>query len=103
MSPATPLSPYTTPTTYERDWPLISVLIAVFGILFLEFTLAIVWIRIHNLRNKARWRRLRNRGVVIVSGAALVWVEDLPPRKQISYYNFRENIDREKRDEFKEK
>jgi hypothetical protein len=99
VRPITPLSPRTTVATYERDWPLIWVLTTVFGIVFLEFVLAITWICIHNLRSKARWRHLRERGVVIVSGAALVWVDDLPLRRQISYFNLREKIEKEKHGE----
>jgi hypothetical protein len=77
LSSSSPLATRMTSAHHIRDWPLTWVLIAVGSILFLELILAIVWIRIHNLRSKARWRRLRQRGVVIVSGAALLWTKDL--------------------------
>ncbi|KAF1912540.1 hypothetical protein BDU57DRAFT_459278 [Ampelomyces quisqualis] len=80
-TPASPLEPLVTPAVHATDWPLIYILLTVFIILSLEFALAITWIRIHNLRSKARWRSLRERGVIIVSGAAMVWAQDLPSRR----------------------
>jgi len=73
--------------THSLDWHLLWILVAVAGILVFQGTLAIVWIRYHNLSSKARWRRLRERGVVFVNGPALLWAADLPPQRNISYIN----------------
>ena len=86
----TPRSPRSTPATFPVDWELAWILITVAGLLVLELTLVLTCIRCHNLRSKARWRRLRERGVVVVSGPALLWVGDLPIRNQISYFNLRQ-------------
>ncbi|KAH7086739.1 hypothetical protein FB567DRAFT_592610 [Paraphoma chrysanthemicola] len=59
----TPFTPRSTPT--PRDWELIWILVAIGVILFLEVVLAIVWIRKQNLNSKARWKRLRDRGIVV--------------------------------------
>ncbi|KAL5121357.1 hypothetical protein ACEQ8H_000825 [Pleosporales sp. CAS-2024a] len=75
--PHSPLSSRKTPAHPPRDWPLIWVLSALSLILSLQLVLAIAWIRVHNVRSKARWQRLRQRGVVIVSGAALLWSQDV--------------------------
>jgi hypothetical protein len=72
-------------------------------ILFFELVVAIAWIRILHLRSQARWRRLRERGVVIVSGPALVWVQDLPVQRQVSYLNLRERVERDRRESERKK
>lgn len=102
LPPCSPLTPRSTPAHYSHDWPLIWILITVGSILLLEIVLALAWLRIHNLRSKARWKRLRDRGVVIVSGAALLWTRDLPLRPYISYLNLRQVIEKQKRDEASE-
>ncbi|KAF2036008.1 hypothetical protein EK21DRAFT_106841 [Setomelanomma holmii] len=83
----TPFSPRSTPAARDRE--LFWILLAISLILFLETFLAIAWIRRHNLASKARWKRLRERGVVIVSGPAIAWVGDLPLQQQVSYINLR--------------
>lgn len=86
-----PLDLRVTPATPATDWPLLYILLAASIILALEVALVITWLRIHNLRSKARWRRLRERGVVVVSGAAMIWVDDLPTRREgISRINLHE-------------
>jgi hypothetical protein len=100
MPPPSPRSPRTPP---DRDWPLIWVLTSVSIILFFELVVAIAWIRILHLRSQARWRRLRERGVVIVSGPALVWVQDLPVQRQVSYLNLRERVERDRRESERKK
>lgn len=97
LPPSSPFTARTTPGPHSHDWPLIWVLITVGGIILLELILAIVWIRIHNLRSKARWKRLRQRGVVIVSGAALLWTKDLPLRPYISHINLRQAVEKQAR------
>jgi hypothetical protein len=88
--PTSPLTPRSTPATHARDWSLFWILVAVLSVLFLELVLALSWIRYHNIRSKARWRSLRERGVVVVNGSTLIWVSDLPPRRQVSKFNLRE-------------
>jgi hypothetical protein len=74
-------------TAHPLDWHLLWILVIVAGILVFQCALALAWIRFHNLNSKARWRRLRERGVVVVHGPALVWAADLPPRRDVSYIN----------------
>jgi hypothetical protein len=90
LPPIAPHSPRTTPATYTHDWNLIWILVTVFSILVLEFALALSWLRIHNIRSKARWRNLRKSGVIVVNGPTLIWVKDLPPRRMVSHFNLRE-------------
>jgi hypothetical protein len=87
----TPFSPRSTRT--PRDWELFWILLTVGLILFLEVVLAVVCIRTHNRQSKARWKRLRERGVVIVSGPAIAWVRDLPLQQQVSYLNLRQTAE----------
>ncbi|KAH7076554.1 hypothetical protein BKA63DRAFT_564940 [Paraphoma chrysanthemicola] len=83
----TPFTPRSTPT--HRDWELIWILVAISVILFLEVVLPIVWIRKQNLNSKARWKRLRHRGIVVVSGPAIARGGDLPLQQEVSYLNLR--------------
>ncbi|KAH3948297.1 hypothetical protein HBI56_124950 [Parastagonospora nodorum] len=92
------LSARAAPAHLPRDWPLIWTLITVGVILVIELVFAILWIRVHNLRSKARWARLHQRGVVIVSGAALLWTEDLPLKPYISHLNLRQIVEKQERD-----
>ena len=98
LSRTSTLSARAAPTHHPRDWPLTWVLTVVGIILFIELVLAIVWIRVHNLRSKARWASLRQRGVVIVSGAALLWTEDLPLKPYVSHLNLRQIVEKQERD-----
>jgi hypothetical protein len=93
--PSNPFQRLQTPVTNHRDWALIWILLTVTAVVVIEIILAIVWIRIHNLRSKARWRRLRERGVVIVNGAALVWIHDLPMQNGVSYFHLKQAVERE--------
>ncbi|CAO2656994.1 Nn.00g057970.m01.CDS01 [Neocucurbitaria sp. VM-36] len=71
------------------DWELVYIILGVIGIVFLEILIVFGCIRLHNLRSKARWRRLRERGVVVVNGPALIWADDLPPQPTFSSFNLR--------------
>jgi hypothetical protein len=93
------LSARSTPTHYTRDWALIWVLVTVGSILLLEALLVVALLHRSTLRRRARWRRLHDRGVVIVSGAALLWTKDLPLRPYISYLNLRQIADQQKPNE----
>jgi hypothetical protein len=81
--------------SHHYDWTLISILIGVGAFLLLELAFAIAWLRIHNLHSKARWSRLREQGVVVVSGAAMVWMNDLPIKRGVSHVNLEELIRKE--------
>ncbi|KAE8832827.1 hypothetical protein PTNB73_09771 [Pyrenophora teres f. teres] len=63
----------------STDRTQLCVVLAVVGIVLIQTFLAIAYIRFHNLSSKARWRRLRERGVVFVNGPALIWTNTLPP------------------------
>jgi hypothetical protein len=93
--------------SHHYDWTLIWVLVAVGALLLLELALTIAWLRIHNLRSKARWSRPREQGVVVVSGAAMVWMDDLPIKRGVSHVNLKEAVrkdegrmGRERREEY---
>jgi hypothetical protein len=96
LPPTTPHSPRTTRATYPHDWEPIWVLVTVLSILVVEVVLALSWLRIHNLRCKARWKNLRERGVVVVNGPSLIWVENLPLRRTVSHFNLREVVEVQK-------
>jgi hypothetical protein len=102
LPPCSPFFARSTPAHHARDWPLIWILITVGSILLLEAVLVVALLRRSTLRRRARWRRLHDRGVVIVSGAALLWTRDLPLRPYISYLNLRQIVDQQKRDEVSE-
>lgn len=72
------------------DRPQFCVILAVLGIVLIQTTLAIAYIRFLNLNSKARWRRLRQRGVVIVDGPALIWTNEIPPAPLTSTFNLRQ-------------
>jgi hypothetical protein len=78
---------------------LIWVLVTVGSILLLEALLVVALLHRSTLRRRARWRRLHDRGVVIVSGAALLWTKDLPLRPYISYLNLRQIAHQQKPNE----
>lgn len=84
------LTPKHTPNPFLIDWELLSIILVVSCIVLLEIAAALAYIRIHNLRSKARWRRLRERGVVIVDGPTLIWADDLPPQPTFSTFNLRQ-------------
>jgi hypothetical protein len=82
--------------SHPHDWTLICVLVGVGAFLLLELVLALAWLRIHNLRSKARWSRLRERGVVVVSGAAMVYMDSVPTGRVISHVNLKQAVRVEK-------
>jgi hypothetical protein len=98
LPPINPLLSRTTPATYLQDWELIYILVTIAILLILELTLVFTCIRIHNLHSKARWRRLRERGVVVVNGPALIWMDNLPLRRGISLFNVRQPAEEGKRE-----
>ncbi|PZC98046.1 hypothetical protein A1F97_02579 [Pyrenophora tritici-repentis] len=71
----------------STDKTQLFIILVVVGILLFETFLAIAYIRYHNLSSKARWRRLRERGVVVVNGPALIWTDTLPPAPTTSTFN----------------
>ncbi|KAH8733003.1 hypothetical protein GQ44DRAFT_15365 [Phaeosphaeriaceae sp. PMI808] len=87
-----PHSPRSMPTTHSFDAELIWTLFILSGILLLQAVLGISCIHYHNLRSKARWRILRERGIVIVNNSTLVWADSLPLQSQISYINLKNAI-----------
>jgi hypothetical protein len=93
-----PLLSRTTFATYPQDWDLIYILITIAILIILELILVFTCIRIHNLHSKARWKRLRERGVVVVNGPALIWMDNLPLRRGISLFNVRQTAEEEQRE-----
>jgi hypothetical protein len=82
--------------SHPYDWTLFWILVGVGVFLLFELALALAWLRIHNLRSKARWSRLRERGVVVVSGAAMVYMDSVPTGRGISYVNLKQAVRVEK-------
>lgn len=80
------------PTTHEYpiDWQLIWIILGVTVVILFQICAVLTCIWIHNIRSKARWLRLRERGIVIVDGPALIWADDLPPQSTISTFNLRQ-------------
>ena len=88
-----PILTTATPSDSQRDsidWAQLFVILAVVGILLIQTVLAIAYIRFLNLSSKARWRRLRQRGVVFVNGPALIWTSTIPPAPLTSTFNLRQ-------------
>jgi hypothetical protein len=71
------------------DFELFLVLTVVSSILFLQLLAVLLALRRHNIQSKARWRRMRDEGVVVVSGPAMIWVSQAPPRATFSTFNLR--------------
>jgi hypothetical protein len=74
------------------DFELFLVLTIVTGILVLQLLAVLIALRRHNVRDKAKWKRLREDGVVIVSGPAMAWVNEAPPRATFSTFNLRQTL-----------
>ncbi|KAF1946293.1 hypothetical protein EJ02DRAFT_329435, partial [Clathrospora elynae] len=76
------------------DWTLIWIIFGVAGILILILETAFVFtaIRLANVYSKARWTRLRQRGVVIVDGPALIWTDTIPIAPKTSTFNLRQTL-----------
>ena len=79
--------PTTTPTI--PDLELFLVLTIVSGILVLQLLAILLALRRHNVQSKAKWRRMRADGVVVVRGPAMIWVREAPPRATFSTFNLR--------------
>jgi hypothetical protein len=91
--PALPTSAHAPAAHRSRtDWPLLWVLISVSSILIFQVLIVIAFIRWANVHSKARWRRLRQRGVVILDGPALIWTNPIPPAPAISTFNLRQTF-----------
>ncbi|OAL56009.1 hypothetical protein IQ07DRAFT_186484 [Pyrenochaeta sp. DS3sAY3a] len=75
---------------YPFDWELFWIILTVVAIALAEALLVCLGLVLHNRRSKARWRHLRERGVVVVNGPSLTWVESLPPRRTVSTFNLRQ-------------
>lgn len=90
------MSPYdATPTsraTYPIDWSLIWIIFIITGILFLQTVSVLTLLYLLVLRRETYWRRLRERGEVILDGPVLIWTRDLPPKPTISTFNLRRNL-----------
>jgi hypothetical protein len=71
------------------DFELFLVLTAVSSILFLQLLAVLLALRRHNIQSKARWRRMRDEGVVVVSGPAMIWINQAPPRATFSTFDLR--------------
>ncbi|KAF2846823.1 hypothetical protein T440DRAFT_404927 [Plenodomus tracheiphilus IPT5] len=74
------------------DWSVVWVLLGVTGIVLLQIAVVIAFLWDRKKRSETRWRLLRERGVVIIDGPALIWVNDLPPRPTLSTFNLRGNL-----------
>jgi hypothetical protein len=71
------------------DFELFLVLTVVSSILFLQLLAVLLALRRHNVQSKARWRRMRDEGVVVVSGPAMIWISQAPPRATFSTFDLR--------------
>lgn len=63
------------------DFELFLVLVTVAGVIFLQTLAVISCLYYNNYHGKAKWRRLRKKGIVVVNGPVLYWADDdpLPP------------------------
>lgn len=77
---------------FPLDLPLIWILVVLASIFIFQTAAILSLLRLHNVRSKARWRRLRERGVVIVDGPTLIWRDDLPPPPTRSTMNLRQTL-----------
>lgn len=75
---------------YPFDWELFWIVLTVVLIAIAEALLVCLGLLLHNRRSKARWQHLRERGVVVVNGPSLTWVDSLPPRRMVSTFNLRQ-------------
>jgi hypothetical protein len=75
------------------DLELSLVLTVVSGILLLQLLAILIALRRHNTQSKAKWRRMRDKGVVVVSGPAMIWVREAPPRATFSTFNLRQYLE----------
>lgn len=63
---------------FSADTELLIILVTVTGIITLQILVAITFLCYRNYKGKARWRRLRQRGIVLLDGPAMYWTDDLP-------------------------
>ncbi|RMZ66684.1 hypothetical protein GMOD_00002043 [Pyrenophora seminiperda CCB06] len=88
-----PILTTATPVASQRDLidrTQVYVILIVLGIILFQIALAFAYIRFLNLSSKTRWRRLRQRGVVVVNGPALIWTNTIPPPPLTSTFNLRQ-------------
>ncbi|KAH6879161.1 hypothetical protein BKA58DRAFT_436854 [Alternaria rosae] len=74
------------------DWPLFLIILGVIIILLFQILFVFALLRWSNVRGKARWKRLRQRGVVILDGPALIWANSMPPGPTVSTFNLRQTL-----------
>lgn len=67
--------PATSPLT---DSEFLVVLITVAGIITLQILGIISFLYYRNYQGKARWRRLREEGIVLLEEPAMYWADDVP-------------------------
>jgi hypothetical protein len=86
--PALPASTQTLVAHRSRtDWPLLWIIIGVISILLFQTLFVIAFLRCTNIRSKARWRRLREGGVVNLDGPALIWRHPIQSGPATSSFN----------------
>ncbi|RYN86745.1 hypothetical protein AA0120_g7879 [Alternaria tenuissima] len=90
--PALPISTHATTAHHGTDWPLLWIIIGVTSIILFQTFIAVALIRWANLRSKARWKDLRNRGIAILDGHSLIWRDTIPPAPTVSTYNLRHKL-----------
>lgn len=66
------------PIDFSTDAELLFVLLIVAGIVTLQVLVIISFLCYRNYKGKARWRRLRERGIILLEGPAMYWTDDLP-------------------------
>ncbi|KAF2622799.1 hypothetical protein BU25DRAFT_351535, partial [Macroventuria anomochaeta] len=66
------------PNDFPTDSELLVILTTVGGIISLQVLVVITCLIYRNYKDKAKWRRLRQQGIVVVNGPALYWTDDQP-------------------------
>jgi hypothetical protein len=72
------------------DPELSLVLIVVGGVLLLQIFAAIAILWYCDVKGKAKWRHLREQGIVVVNGPALYWADEMLARPYRPGYNVRQ-------------
>lgn len=69
------------PIDFSVDKELLIVLVAVVAIITLQILATIYFLCYRNYKEKARWQRLRQEGIVLLEGPTMYWTDDLsiPP------------------------
>ena len=60
------------------DPELLVVLITVASVITLQILAVVSFLCYRNYKGKARWRHLREEGIVLLDGPAMYWTDDLP-------------------------